>query len=97
MGAPAFVETAGDTLLIKVKIHAGASKTCVTGELDGRLKIDIAAPAVDGKANAALLSFLAKKIGCAKNALAIKSGVRSKLKTLAVGAEYGAAVNALGG
>ncbi len=39
-----------------------ASRSRVVGEHDGRLKIQLAAPPVDGEANAELLSFLAGKL-----------------------------------
>ena len=41
-------------------VQPRASRTRVVGEHDGQLKIQLAAPPVDGEANAALVEFLAK-------------------------------------
>ena len=45
--------------VLEVLVQPRASRTRVVGEHDGRLKIQLAAPPVDGEANAALIEFLA--------------------------------------
>ena len=47
-----------------------------------RLKIKIAAPAEDGKANEELRSFLAKTLDCAKKDVQLISGEKARIKTL---------------
>ena len=51
---------------------------------DGRpyLKVRVAAPPVEGAANAALIAFLAKTLGVSKSSLAIASGAGARLKLI---------------
>jgi uncharacterized protein (TIGR00251 family) len=60
---------------------------------DGRyaLSVRVAAPPVDGAANAALIGFLAKSLGVARTDIAIASGETSRLKRVAIRADAGAA------
>lgn len=51
---------------------------------DGALKISLTAPPVDGKANAALIAFLAGRLGIAQSSIAITSGYTSRQKTLEI-------------
>ena len=74
----------GGRLLVDIKAVPGASKTEAAGIRDGRLRIRIAAAPEDGKANGALVTFLAKELGCPKRDIAIVSGEKSRLKTAAV-------------
>lgn len=68
--------------LLKCRIQPGASKTAFTGIHDNALKISLAASPVDGKANKALCLFLAKQLKIAKSAVKIKSGEKSRNKTV---------------
>jgi uncharacterized protein YggU (UPF0235/DUF167 family) len=54
---------------------------------DGRpyLKVRVAAPPVEGAANAALLALLAKTLGVPKSSLSIASGAGARLKLVDVG------------
>ena len=56
----------------------------VLGIHGGRLKVALAAPPVDGKANAVLLKAFAKHLGVSKSAVAIASGESSREKRLEV-------------
>ncbi len=49
---------------------------------DPVLKIKLAAPPVDGKANKALVAFLAKSLGCSKSEVVIKHGEKSRSKVV---------------
>ncbi|MDR2343090.1 MAG: DUF167 domain-containing protein [Spirochaetaceae bacterium] len=77
-----FFETKDGSLILKIKAIPGASKTEFAGVHDGRLRVRIAAAPEDGRANACLTAFLAKTLGCSKRELVIKSGERSRLKTV---------------
>ena len=68
---------------IPVKISANARKNEIVGWQGERLKIKIKAPAVDGKANAALLKFLAELAGVHQNEITIVHGETSTTKLLA--------------
>ena len=54
------------------------------GERDGAVLIRIAAPPVDGKANAALIAFVAKTLGLPKGAVTIIRGETSRNKVIRV-------------
>jgi uncharacterized protein (TIGR00251 family) len=74
----------GDTAQIDIKAVPGASKNCFAGIKDNRLCVRIAAAAEDGRANAALIGFLAKALGCPKRDVELIRGEKSRLKTVAV-------------
>jgi len=69
---------------LTLHIQPGASKTEVAGIHGDALKIRLAAAPVDGKANAALIGFVADRLGLAKSAIRIKSGQTSRRKVLEV-------------
>ena len=73
-----------DKIRLEIKAIPGASKTEFAGIKDGRLRIRLAAVAEDGKANAELINFLSKRIGCAKRDLRIVSGERARVKVIEV-------------
>ena len=73
---------ADGTAQIKLHIHPGAKRTAVTGLFGDALKIDLQTPPVDGKANAALLRFLAEKLGLPRAAIRIRSGECSRDKVI---------------
>ena len=71
-------------LTLTLHIQPGAKKTEVAGEHGDALKIRLAAPPVDGKANAALLAFIAERLGVPKSAVTLKSGPTSRRKVVEV-------------
>jgi hypothetical protein len=71
---------AGDGVTLRLHIQPGAKKTEVVGLHGEALKIRLAAPPVDGKANACLLAFLADRFGVAKSAVTLLSGDSSRAK-----------------
>ena len=87
----------GDTIKLEIKAIPGASKTEFAGVKDGRLRIRLAAAPEDGKANAEMLSFLSKALGCAKRDLRIVSGEKSRLKVVAIPVECLARVEGIVG
>jgi len=70
--------------LLTLHVQPGAKKTEVAGLYGDALKIRLAAPPVDGKANATLVSFVADRLGLAKSAVHLKSGQTSRRKVLEV-------------
>ena len=80
-----FHQRGGDgRLLLTLHIPPGAKKTEVCGLHGDALKIRLAAPPVDGKANAALLAFVADRLGLPKSAVSLKSGQTSRRKVVEV-------------
>ena len=71
-------------LTLTLHIQPGAKKTEVAGEHGDALKIRLAAPPVDGKANAALLAFIAERLGVSRSAVTLKSGQTSRRKVVEV-------------
>lgn len=74
----------GDGWLLSLHIQPGARKTEIAGLYDGALKLRLAAPPVDGKANEALLHYLAERLGLPRRALELKSGATSRRKLVRV-------------
>ena len=54
----------------------------VDGEGRPYLKVRVAAPPVEGEANAALLAFLAKTLGLARSSVTLASGAGARLKLI---------------
>lgn len=69
---------------INVYVQPRASKTVAAGMHDGCIKIRLAAPPVDGAANAALIEFVAAQLGIAKSRVRITAGLTSRRKTVEV-------------
>jgi len=87
----------GGKIRLEIKAVPGASKTEFAGVKDGRLRIRLAAAPEGGKANAELLNFLSKTLGCPKRGVQLISGEKSRLKTVAVPAECRERVEVMGG
>ena len=68
----------------RVRVQPGASKNEIVGVQQDALKIRINAPPVKGKANRALIDFLAEKLGVKKSEIEIISGHTSKIKKIKV-------------
>ena len=62
----------------------GARVTELAGEREGALRLRIAAPPVDGKANKECVRFLAELFGVASSAVEIRAGLSSRTKTVRV-------------
>jgi len=75
-----------NNLYIEIYIQTRASKNKIAGLHDGKLKIYITSPAIEGKANAHLLKFLAKYFGVAKSQVTIISGEHSRTKLICISA-----------
>jgi len=67
---------------LPVKVVPGASRTRFQGELGGRAKIAVAAPPEKGKANAALVAYLARELGIRRQSVAVIQGEPSPAKTV---------------
>jgi uncharacterized protein (TIGR00251 family) len=68
-----------------VRVQPRASRSEIVGEMDGALKIRLAAPPVDGAANEELIRFLAKAFGVSRARIEIISGLTARQKLLRVG------------
>ena len=69
---------------VEIRLQPRGGRDAVVGERDGAVLIRISAPPVDGKANAALIAFVAKTIGVPKIAVTIIRGETSRNKVIRV-------------
>jgi uncharacterized protein (TIGR00251 family) len=67
-------------VLLTVHVQPKASRTAVVGEHGEALKIAVAAPPLDNRANEALVKFLAKLFRLPKTAVQLESGERGRHK-----------------
>jgi uncharacterized protein (TIGR00251 family) len=72
------------TAALRLKITPNARANAVLGESNGVICIKLQAPAVEGKANAALVAFLSETLRVPKAAVTLKGGRRSRLKQVEV-------------
>jgi uncharacterized protein len=79
---------------ISIYVQPRAARTAIAGLHDGCIKIRLAAPPVDGAANAALLAFLAEQLGVAKQHVRLIAGHASRRKVIEVDGLSLAAVQA---
>lgn len=73
-----------DALFLDCSIQPGASQDSLIGPVGERLKIRIAAPPTDGKANKQLIRFLARVFGTRQNAITVVNGRTSRHKRLRI-------------
>ncbi|GHU07322.1 hypothetical protein FACS1894158_15450 [Betaproteobacteria bacterium] len=74
------------SVTLSLHIQPGARKTEIVGPHGDALKIRLAAPPVDGKANAALIEFVAERLGLPRSAVRLASGQTSRRKILEIDA-----------
>lgn len=87
--APVFVrQTGAGQWRMKVWVQPGAKKDEVAGLHQDFLKIRLAAPAVDNKANQSLVLFVAGLLGLKRSQVSLAAGHTSRGKTLSVHAEH---------
>lgn len=85
---PPYVSRSDDGWYVNVKVQPGAKKSEISGvSEDNLLRIRLAAPAVENKANQALVEFVAKKLQVKKNKVTLTSGDKSRQKRLFIPAE----------
>ena len=69
---------------IEIKAAPNASRSQIVGWLGDTLKIRLAAPPVDGKANLELTRFLAQTLGLPKSAVTLVTGAASRQKRVRI-------------
>ena len=80
--APAWLRADNDGVLIYVHLQPGARRTGLGGEHGDRLKVAVAAPPLEGRANDALVSWVAECLGLPRRQVSVTAGLRSRDKTL---------------
>lgn len=74
----------GATLTLRLHIQPGAKRTEVAGLHGDALKIRLAAPPVDGRANEALIAWLAQAFGVPQRQVRLVRGEKSREKVVEI-------------
>jgi uncharacterized protein (TIGR00251 family) len=74
----------GGTISFRVRVQPRASKDEVAGEMGGALRVRLQAPAVEDRANEALVEFLAQLLKRPRAAVRILSGDRGRTKRVEI-------------
>ncbi|MBI5257161.1 MAG: DUF167 domain-containing protein [Burkholderiales bacterium] len=81
-GAWPCLRAQGGGCVLDVSVMPNAKHTVVDGLHDGALRVRLAAPPVDGKANQKLIDWLAGELGCPKRAVTLLRGQSARRKQL---------------
>lgn len=81
--------------MLEVHVVPRASRSEVVGLHDGRVKVALDAPPVDGAANAALMRFIADSLSIRLRDVSLVRGEKSRQKTLAIRGSDEASVRAM--
>ena len=71
-------------MILELHVQPGARRSEFAGEHGGRIKLRLAAPALEGKANAALIEFLAAHYGVPRRNVRIAAGIKSRRKRVVI-------------
>ena len=71
-------------VIFSVRVQPRASKDEISGEMGGALKVRLRAPALEDRANEALVEFLAGLLKTSKSAVRILSGERNRTKRIEI-------------
>jgi uncharacterized protein len=69
---------------LEILVQPRASRAKIGPMHDGRIKVAVTAPPVDGEANAAVIELIARRLGVARKSVAIVAGAGSRRKTVAI-------------
>ncbi|MBQ7568505.1 DUF167 domain-containing protein [bacterium] len=78
------LKNSGNSVSFPVKAVPRASRNAIADVREGALVVRLCAPPVEGKANEALVAFLAECLGVRKKQVSIKSGDKSRHKIVVV-------------
>jgi uncharacterized protein (TIGR00251 family) len=79
-----FIKQQDNAILLSVYIQPNAKETVIVGLHNDRLKIKIAAPPTDGKANKILCNFIAKQFSVPSARVTILRGENTRMKLLKI-------------
>lgn len=81
---PEFVQNTDDGCTLSVRVHPGARRNNLAGLHAGAVKISVTAPAADGRANEAMIEFLAELLHLPQARISIVGGAASRSKVLRI-------------
>lgn len=94
---PTWLRETAEGVRIEILVQPRASRTRAVGEHDGRLKVQVAAPPVEGAANEALVKFLAERLRLPKARIDLSAGEAGRRKSVLLhGVDAAAVIEALG-
>jgi len=71
-------------MTIELRVQPRAKRNALVAAPEGRWKLFLTAPAVEGKANEAMIEFFAKGLGIARSRIRLLSGEKSRHKVVAL-------------
>jgi uncharacterized protein len=78
------IQQKAGVVVFAVRVQPRASKDEIAGEMAGAMKIRLRAPALEDRANQALIEYLAALLKTSKSAVRILSGERSRTKRIEI-------------
>jgi len=86
-GAPAWLMHTAGGWLLRVHAQPGAARSEVVGPHGDALKVRIAAPPVEGKANAELVAHLAVRLALPRSSVTVRRGASGRAKQVEIAAD----------
>jgi uncharacterized protein (TIGR00251 family) len=81
---PPWLRRHGEGFVLELHVQPAARRSAVVGTHGERLKVAVSAPAIDGRANAAVLRLLADRLGCRAAAVSLAAGESGRDKRIVV-------------
>jgi len=73
-----------EDIILKIYLQPRSSKNEIVGPYRDGIKVKVTVPPIEGKANEALIRFLAKEFGISSSSIEILKGLHSREKTLRI-------------
>ena len=73
-----------DVIVLKIYVQPGAKRNEIVGLYNDALKIRVATPAIDGRANAAILKYIAELFDVSRREIRLKRGDTSRYKSVEI-------------
>jgi uncharacterized protein (TIGR00251 family) len=84
MDLPCLESLADGSIILRLHVQPRAASNGIAGIQGSMLKLRLTTPPVDGKANKAVIAYLAKLFHLPKSAITLKSGQQSRSKTVLI-------------
>ena len=84
MTTPLAIRDSSGGCTLPVRVHPGARSNAITGIHDGALKVSLTTPPTDGRANQALIAFLAAELRIPRARITLVTGATSRSKSLQI-------------
>lgn len=83
-----------DGCTLTIRVHPGAKRNAITGLHADSLKVALNAPPIEGRANDAMIAFIAESLSLPKSRVVLLSGASSRSKVLRITGKSAAEVHA---